>query len=115
MLSIILGVVGLAGGGSLAALVAKFGAKAVLGGAGRLFKGVPRWAWIALLVVVALVALTIWHQHRAHAAIAAAKAEQKAADDAPGSAPSPRNGRRRRSGSAPPALAWRPFPTNKGS
>lgn len=82
MIGIILGIVGLAGGGGLAALIARFGLKVVLGNAGSLFKRVPRWAWIALAVAVLLVAGYLYHQHRAHAAIAAAKAEQKKADDA---------------------------------
>jgi hypothetical protein len=64
MLGIILGVVGLAGGGGIVALIAKFGLKAVLGGAGSYFKRVPRWVWIAFAVAVAAVALVIWHGHR---------------------------------------------------
>lgn len=45
-------------------------------------KRVPRWVWIVLAAAAIVGAGVIWHQHRAHAAIAAAKADQKAADDA---------------------------------
>lgn len=51
-------------------------------GVGAVFKKVPRWAWIAAAAVALLTGGYLFHQHRAHAAIAAAKAEQKAADDA---------------------------------
>lgn len=81
MLSILLGAAGLAGGGSIAALVAKFGLKAVLGGVGSFFGKVPRWAWIALAIVVLFAGLIIWHQAKARAAIAAARAQQKVVDD----------------------------------
>lgn len=82
MIGIILGIASLAGGGGIAALIARFGLKVVLGNAGSLFKRVPRWVWIALAVAALLVAGYVYHQHRAGAAIAAAKAEQKKADDA---------------------------------
>lgn len=71
------GAIGLGGLGLKAASIA-----ARLAGVGGTLKKVPRWVWIALAVFVLLVAFAIWHQHRAHAAIAAAKADQKAADDA---------------------------------
>lgn len=79
---ILMALLGLGLPGGFAGLVAKFGLNTVLGGASTYFKKVPRWVWIALAVIVALVVFTIWHQHKAHAAIAAAKAQQKIADDA---------------------------------
>jgi hypothetical protein len=68
MLHLILAVAGLASGGGIIGLVAKFGLKTVLGNAGAFIKRVPRWAWIALAVVLAIGAGAIWHgrQLRAH-------------------------------------------------
>jgi hypothetical protein len=50
-------------------------------GASGFLKRVPRWVWIALGAIALLVAGYVYHQHKAHAAIAGAKLEQKAADD----------------------------------
>jgi hypothetical protein len=66
MIATIIGIVGLAGGGGIAALVAKFGLKVVLGNVGGFFKGLPSWAWIAAAAVAALVGGTFLHQHKAH-------------------------------------------------
>jgi hypothetical protein len=48
---------------------------------GAWLKMVPAWAWKALAIAAALVALVLVHQHYAHKAIAAAKAEQQTADN----------------------------------
>jgi hypothetical protein len=50
MIGIILGIVGLAGGGGIVALIAKFGLNVVLGKAASLIKAVPLWVWPALAV-----------------------------------------------------------------
>jgi hypothetical protein len=50
-------------GAGLAAL--NLGAR--LTGAGAFVKRVPRWVWIALAIVLALVAVLIWHQHKVRA------------------------------------------------
>ena len=49
--------------------------------AGAFLKSVPAWAWKAAAIVALLVGGYLYHQHRAHKAIAAAKLEQKQADD----------------------------------
>lgn len=69
MIGIILGVVGLAGGGGIAALIARFGLPVVLRTARAGFSRVPRWAWIALAAAALLIGGYFWHQHKAHAAI----------------------------------------------
>jgi hypothetical protein len=40
---------------------------------GAFLKSIPRWAWIAIAAVAIVAASVIWHQHKAHAAIAAAE------------------------------------------
>jgi hypothetical protein len=45
-------------------------------------KRIPPKGWLILGIVAALIVGFFVHQHKAHAAIAAAKAEQKAVDDA---------------------------------
>lgn len=53
----------------LAPIAARFAAKRV----GNAIKRIPAWAWIALAVAAIIVGGIIWHQHTAHAAIAAAE------------------------------------------
>lgn len=62
--------------------LAGLGLAARFAGVTGFLKRVPRWVWIALAAAAIIAGGVIWHQHRAHAAIAAAKADQKAADDA---------------------------------
>jgi hypothetical protein len=49
---------------------------------GKLLKNVPVPVWKVLAIAAAILGLVLLHQHVAHKAIADAKAEQKAADDA---------------------------------
>lgn len=72
MLGIILGVVGLAGGGGIVALVARFGLKVVLGKAASIGRAVPPKGWLAIAVASALAIGFIVHQRHAHAALKAA-------------------------------------------
>lgn len=72
MIGIILGILGLAGGGGIAALVAKFGLKVVLGTGRSYARKVPPKVWIALAIAAALLVGYLVHQHRAHNALKAA-------------------------------------------
>lgn len=53
-----------------------------LSGASTALKRVPTWVWKALAVVALAVTAFLVHQHYAHKAIAAAKLDQRQADDA---------------------------------
>lgn len=66
------------------AAVASFVAKSALmqSPIGGLLKAIPRQVWVALAILAAIAAAYLFHQHVAHKAIADAKAEQKATDDA---------------------------------
>lgn len=57
-------------------------ASGISSAAGAALKRIPPKAWYALAIGVALAAAFFIHQHLAHKAIAAAKLEQKQADDA---------------------------------
>lgn len=64
------------------AALAGFAARSVLmqSPVGAIVRAVPRKLWIALAIAAVLLAAFLWHQHRAHAAIAAAemRGEQRA-------------------------------------
>jgi hypothetical protein len=53
-----------------------------LSGVGGMLKQIPPKVWYALAAIAALAGAYFLHQHHAHSVIAAAKTEQKKADDA---------------------------------
>jgi hypothetical protein len=74
MFGLILGAVGLLGGGGIAALIAKFGLKVVLGTARSSVAKVPPKAWLYIAIAAALVGGFVWHQVHAHKALKKADA-----------------------------------------
>jgi hypothetical protein len=65
----------------LAGIGAKIAGNALFKKGAGFFSAIPKPVWEALAVIGYVLALLALHQHYAHQAIAAAKAEQKAADD----------------------------------